>query len=71
MPTRVDYGDNRRLLLLLAVKWGISQKQIDLLPNTDLSLIQLGILLVLPLFIALLAMLTARQTVLRTLSKMH
>ncbi len=59
------------LLLLLAVKWGISHKQIDLLPNTDLSLIQLGILLALPLFIALLAMFTARQTVLRTLSKMH
>lgn len=58
------------LILIYIVGWSLRQQGISLLPDFDLNFIQIFILIMLPFFIGLLAMLTARQTVLRVLSKM-
>lgn len=58
------------LILLFFTGLVLKQKNISLLPDFDLSAFQLLILIMLPLFIAFLGLVTARQTVLRVLSKM-
>ncbi len=58
------------LIFITIIGWALKQKEINLLPDFDLNSLQVTILILLPLFIGLLAMVTARQTVLRVLSKM-
>ena len=58
------------MVLLFLTGWALKQKNISLLPDFDLNALQIVILIALPFFIALLALITARQTVLRVLSKM-
>lgn len=57
-------------VILWIIGWLSGKMDISLLPDFTLNSVQLGFLLVLPLFIALLAMVTAKQTVLRVLQKM-
>ena len=58
------------LIMLIIIGLILNQKDISLIPDFDFSLMQMMTLLVLPLFISILAMFTARQTVLRVLTKM-
>ena len=55
---------------LWIIGWLSSQMDISLLPDFSLSASQLFTLMFLPIFIALLAMMTAKQTVLRVLQQM-
>lgn len=58
------------IIMLNITGWLLKQRDISLLPDFDLNIIQIMVLISLPLFIAFLGMITARQTVLRFLSKM-
>lgn len=58
------------LILMFFTGLFLKEKDISLIPDFDLNALQIIILLILPLFVAFLGMLTARQTVLRVLSKM-
>lgn len=57
-------------ILLFFTSLALRQKEINLLPEFSLSLMQISTLILLPLIISLLALFTARKTVLRVLSKM-
>lgn len=57
-------------IMLLIIGWMSGRMDISLLPEFSLSGPQILILAALPVFIAVLGMLTARQTVLRVLSQM-
>jgi len=56
--------------ILLLTSFVFKEQEISLLPDFDISPLQLVILCFLPIFIAILGMITARHTVLRTLVKM-
>lgn len=58
------------MVLLFFTGLVLKQKNISLIPDFDLNTLQLLVLITLPLFVALLGLITARQTVLRVLSKM-
>ena len=58
------------IIVLLLINWGAGQMDIALLPDFSMNLVQKVILVLLPIIIALLSMLTARHTVLRTLQEM-
>ncbi len=57
-------------IILFITSLIFKEKEIALLPNFNMSLTEFLILCALPVLIALLGMITARQTVLRTLAKM-
>lgn len=57
-------------LTLLIVGWITGKMDISLLPDFSLNALQILTLLILPVIVALLGMLTARQTVLRVLEQM-
>jgi cell division transport system permease protein len=58
------------LICLLLISFILKQQDVALIPNLTISTGQIIILLALPLFIAILGMLTAKYTVLRILTKM-
>ena len=57
-------------VVLFAISMVAGQMGVNLVPDFSLSIIQQGLLILMPLPIALLAMMTARYTVLRVLTKM-
>ena len=57
-------------IFLFLTGWFLTQKNINLIPDFELNILQIFILVALPLFIAFIGMVTARQTVLRVLAKM-